>query len=138
MIVATTYSEEETFELAEKIAARLVGGEVIFLNGRLGAGKTAFTKGLAKSLGITQTVTSPTFTIMKEYAGRLKFYHFDLYRIEDAEDLTELGLNELLFDKEAVCVIEWNKFDNVKPTIEVFIEYTSDNERQFRIEGTEI
>lgn len=138
MIVATTYSEEETFELAEKIAARLVGGEVIFLNGRLGAGKTAFTKGLAKSLGITQTVTSPTFTIMKEYAGRLKLYHFDLYRIEDAEDLTELGLNELLFDKEAVCVIEWNKFDNVKPTIEVFIEYTSDNERQFRIEGTEI
>lgn len=138
MIVVTTYCEKETVELAEKIATRLVGGEVIFLNGRLGAGKTAFTKGLAKSLGITQTVTSPTFTIMKEYVGRLKLYHFDMYRIEDGEELTELGLNELLFDKEAVCVIEWNKFDNVKPTIEVYIEYIGDNERKFRIEGTEV
>lgn len=135
MKTVITHSEVETMALAKELAAELKGGEVILLNGRLGAGKTAFTKGLAAALGIAETVTSPTFTIMKEYSGRIKLYHFDMYRIMSEDELEELGLNELLYDKDAVCVIEWNKFSRLSGAIAIEIEYIDETTRKFTIKG---
>ncbi len=107
-----TKNIEETYNLAEKIAENLSGGEILLLNGDLGAGKTTFTKGLAKALNVDDIITSPTFTIMKEYEGRLNLYHFDMYRIGDADEVYELGFDDYLYDSNGVAVIEWNKFDS--------------------------
>lgn len=99
---------EDTKNLAFEFSKMLVGGEVITLTGDLGAGKTTFTKSLALALGITQPVTSPTFTLMNEYQGtKLKLYHFDMYRIEDPSEILETGINEFFGNRDAVCVIEW-------------------------------
>ncbi len=133
-----SHSLEDTAFLAEKIADNLKGGEVILLNGELGAGKTAFTKCLAKCLGIEEVVTSPTFTFMKEYKGRLTLYHFDMYRVIDADELYELGLNEYLF-MNGVCVIEWNKFDDLPEHIRIDISTLDNgNDRVFVIKGLEL
>lgn len=127
-------SISDTYYFADKLAKTLKGGEIITLNGDLGAGKTTFTKGIAKALGINQnSVTSPTFTIMKGYEGTLKLYHFDMYRIEKAEELTELGLEEVLNDPSGVCVIEWNKFESLNNVIDVKIERVDENTRKFTI-----
>lgn len=102
-------SKEETMALGEEIAPSLKAGDVLVLNGDLGAGKTTFTKGLAKGLGVKEIVKSPTFTIIREYqSGRLPLYHMDVYRLEDggAEDL---GLEEY-FDGDGVSVVEWAQF----------------------------
>ena len=99
-----SYREEETLQFAVSLAQRLLGGDVIALEGDLGAGKTAFTKGLAKGLGITRTVNSPTFTIIKEYQGRLPLYHMDVYRVSESEE--DLGFDEY-FDGDGVTVVEW-------------------------------
>lgn len=123
---------EETQSIAAKIAATLKGGEVILLNGDLGAGKTTFTKGLAKALGIEETVTSPTFTFMKEYTGRLSLYHFDMYRVEDEDELYELGLNDYL-NMNGVCVIEWNKFEDINNPIVINISVIDENKRKIEI-----
>ena len=126
-------SVEETYEVAHKIADSLKGGEIILLNGDLGAGKTTFTKGLAKALGIKDTVTSPTFTFMKEYnEGRIPLYHFDMYRVESEEELYELGLNDYLY-MQGVCVIEWNKFENIKNPIVIDITVNDDLSRKIVI-----
>ena len=126
--------------MAEKIARTLRGGEVIVLSGELGAGKTAFTKALAAALGVKETVLSPTFTMVKEYKGEnLSLYHFDLYRIEDAAELEELGLDEY-FSSDAVTVIEWNKLDFSDfpgKVIEISIDYISPESRLFRVNGWE-
>ena len=126
--------------MAEKIARNLRGGEVIVLSGELGAGKTAFTKALAAALGVKETVLSPTFTMVKEYKGEnLGLYHFDLYRIEDAAELEELGLDEY-FSSDAVTVIEWNKLDFSDfpgKVIEISIDYISPESRLFRVNGWE-
>lgn len=127
-------SVEDTYALARKIAERLKGGEVILLNGNLGAGKTTFTKGLAKALGIDEVVTSPTFTFMKEYKGRLSLYHFDMYRAEDEDELYELGLNDYLY-MDGVCVIEWNKFESVPNPIVIDVKTTGEEEREFDVRG---
>lgn len=101
---------EQTYSLAEKLANTLDGGNVILLNGDLGAGKTTFTKGLAKALGVKEEVTSPTFTILNVYeSGRIRLNHLDMYRVESADELAELGIEDC-FDDESVTVIEWNKF----------------------------
>lgn len=103
---------EQTYALAEKLANTLDGGNVILLSGELGAGKTTFTKGLAKALGVKEEVTSPTFTILNVYeSGRVKLNHLDMYRVESADELAELGIEEC-FDDESVTVIEWNKFEH--------------------------
>ena len=99
-----SYGEEDTEQLANSLASRLKGGDVIALEGDLGAGKTAFTKGLAKGLGITRTVNSPTFTIIKEYQGRLPLYHMDVYRVSESDE--DLGFDEY-FEGEGVTVVEW-------------------------------
>lgn len=97
----------DTFRLGERFAARLQGGEVVSLEGDLGMGKTLFTKGLAAGLGITETVTSPTFTVMNDYAGRLNLYHYDAYRLASLEEAEEAGLTECLADPRGVTVVEW-------------------------------
>ncbi|MCZ0756476.1 tRNA (adenosine(37)-N6)-threonylcarbamoyltransferase complex ATPase subunit type 1 TsaE [Anoxybacillus sp. J5B_2022] len=98
------HSVEETLEFASQLGEKLKENDVIALEGDLGAGKTTFTKGLAKGLGITRTINSPTFTIVKEYQGRLPLYHMDVYRLEDTFE--DLGFDEY-FDGGGVTVIEW-------------------------------
>ncbi len=100
-------NEKQTEELGLRLAEGLKAGTVIALIGDLGSGKTALTKAIAKGLGIEQQVTSPTFTIIQEYSGgRLPLYHFDVYRLEDEEDMYELGYEEYFYG-DGVCVIEW-------------------------------
>lgn len=99
-------SLKETLEIGERLAKRLTPGDVIALNGDLGAGKTAFAQGIAKGLGVEDYVTSPTFTIMNILEGRLPFYHFDVYRISDPDEMEEIGFSEFLYG-DGVCVIEW-------------------------------
>ncbi|MEH7252232.1 tRNA (adenosine(37)-N6)-threonylcarbamoyltransferase complex ATPase subunit type 1 TsaE [Neobacillus niacini] len=99
-----TQDPNETFQYAERLAELLQPGDVICLEGDLGAGKTTFTKGLAKGLDIKKTVNSPTFTIIKEYRGRLPLYHMDVYRVADSYE--DLGFDEY-FEGEGVTVVEW-------------------------------
>lgn len=101
-----TVSPEETMDLGEKIGRQLNGGEVICLTGDLGAGKTHFTKGVARGLGISETVTSPTFTLINEYSGRLPLYHVDVYRLCDPDEAYDLGLEEYLYG-DGVTLVEW-------------------------------
>ncbi|GGE55897.1 tRNA (adenosine(37)-N6)-threonylcarbamoyltransferase complex ATPase subunit type 1 TsaE [Pullulanibacillus camelliae] len=98
-----SHSNEESMKIAEQVAQRLIPGDVITLEGDLGAGKTTFTKGIAQGLGVKRTVNSPTFTIIKEYKGRLPLYHMDVYRLEEEEDL---GFDDF-FQSEGVTIIEW-------------------------------
>ena len=98
----------------------------------MGAGKTTFTKGLALALGVQDTVTSPTFTFMKSYEGRLTLYHFDMYRAENEDELYELGLADYL-DMDGVCVIEWNKFENIKNSIVINIKAIDEHTREIEI-----
>lgn len=102
-------SVEKTIELGEKIGALVNSGDIICLTGDLGTGKTHFVKGLAKGLGISDYITSPTFTIVNEYEGRLKLYHFDVYRIEDPDEVNAIGFDEYIFS-DAVSIIEWSNY----------------------------
>ena len=102
-----TNSPEETFALGQKLGEQAKAGQIYTLNGDLGVGKTVFTQGIAKGLGITEAVSSPTFTIVQVYEeGRLPFYHFDVYRISDPEEMYEIGFEEYI-EGEGVCFIEW-------------------------------
>ncbi len=128
-------SLENTKELAELIAKKLEGKEIILLKGDLGAGKTTFTKALFAALGVNEIVTSPTFAFMKEYDAKFKLSHYDMYRVESEDELFELGITDNLYEK-GICVIEWNKFtefpDN-KILINISIEKIGDNSRKFVI-----
>lgn len=98
---------EDTFMLGKKLGMEAAAGQLYCLNGDLGVGKTVFTQGFAAGLGITEPVNSPTFTILQEYEeGRLPFYHFDVYRIADPEEMYELGYEDYFFG-EGVCLVEW-------------------------------
>lgn len=125
----TTHSPEETMSFSEQMAVYLQPGDVLTLSGDLGAGKTIFTKGLAKGLGIREMVNSPTFTIVKEYhSGRLPLYHMDVYRISDDEDI---GLEDY-FEQDGVAVVEWA--ENIPSwlpddVLSVVIERVNDHER---------
>lgn len=100
-------TKEETEALGKKLADEAFPGEVIALIGDLGTGKTTLTKAIAKGLGITETLTSPTFTIVCEYdSGRMPLYHFDVYRVHDTDELFEIGFEDYLH-KKGLCVIEW-------------------------------
>ena len=102
-----TYCAEETFALGKRIGEHIGPGTVISLTGDLGVGKTVFTQGVAAGLGILEPVNSPTFTIMQIYeGGRLPFYHFDVYRIGDIEEMEEIGYEDCFYG-EGVCLIEW-------------------------------
>lgn len=125
------YSIKETEELANKLASLLQPQDIITLEGDLGAGKTTFTKGLAKGLGITRTVNSPTFTILKQYEGRIPLNHLDVYRLGESEE--DLGWDELFFG-EAVTVIEWAHLieqDLPRERLQINIQRVDDTERKF-------
>jgi tRNA threonylcarbamoyladenosine biosynthesis protein TsaE len=127
---------ETTFAFAQHIAEQLNERTIFLLSGDLGAGKTVFAKGLAAGLEIDPAeVTSPSFTLINEYAGRLRLYHIDLYRL-DAGACRELGLGEIFADEQAVTVIEWAErlTDVPAGATRVCIEYVSDSERRIRIE----
>lgn len=127
---------DDTNRLAAKLADKLQGNEIILLSGDLAAGKTTFTKFLAKHIGIEEVLTSPTFAFMKEYHGRFKLSHYDMYRVCDEDELWELGISDNLYE-EGVCVIEWNKFTEFpekKRLITISID-KKDSYRIFDIEG---
>ena len=134
MSVFISKSREETLSFAENYAKTLRGGDVVLLDGDMGAGKTVFTKGLAKGLGIEEEVTSPTYAYMNDYDGRL--FHYDCYRIESVEQAERLGLADY-FDMGGICVIEWSQ--NIAPllprkTKRVTIKKLSENEREITCE----
>ncbi len=107
MQVIETFSERDTFQLGENMGREAKPGEVYALMGDLGVGKTVFTKGMAKGLGVEDVVNSPTFTILQQYeGGRLPLYHFDVYRIENIEEMEELGYEDYFYG-EGVCLVEW-------------------------------
>jgi len=103
-----TATAEETIQLGSIIGTMLQAGDVIALQGTLAAGKTQLTKGIAQGLGIEEPVTSPTFTLISEYHGRLPLYHMDVYRLGSAEEFSDLGIEEMLYG-DGVCVIEWSE-----------------------------
>ena len=115
MMQITTHSADETQALGQKLASRLASGDVIAYFGDLGAGKTAFTRGLAQGLGITDPVTSPTYTIVNEYlSGRIPLFHFDMYRLSSSDELFDIGWEDYL-DRGGVCAVEWS--ENVREAL---------------------
>lgn len=130
--VFETFSEEETYKLGERLGAQAQPGQIYTLIGDLGVGKTVFTKGFAKGLGITEHVNSPTFTILQIYeGGRLPFYHFDVYRIGDVEEMEEIGYEDCFFG-EGVCLIEWaDLIEEILPKNYTRITVTKDLEKGF-------
>ncbi len=108
MITFTTNSAEETIALGEKIGSLLKKGDIIAMQGTLAAGKTTITKGIAKALGVKDTITSPTFCLISEYEGKMPLYHMDVYRLDGAEDFTNLGADDMLYG-EGVSIIEWSE-----------------------------
>ena len=132
-----TNSPLETELVGEKLAKILMPGAVIAYRGDLGAGKTAFTRGLARGLGYEEPVTSPTYTIVNEYlSGRMPLFHFDMYRLRSAEDLWDIGWDDYL-ERGGICAVEWS--ENVAEALEepltIRIEKLGDTERRITIEG---
>lgn len=138
MLNIVSFSPAMTEEIGEKIAAQLKGGEVIALFGGMGMGKTAFTRGLARGLGIESGVSSPTFALVHEYHGRVIVYHFDMYRVSGWDDLYSTGFFDYL-DTGAVLVIEWSEnIETALPQDAIRIEIelgANENERVFHMEG---
>lgn len=131
-----TDSEASTIKLGENIGKVLEPGDIISLTGDLGAGKTQLTKGIAAGLGVVDYVTSPTFIIVNEYEGRIPLYHFDVYRINDIQEMYEIGFDEYLFGK-GVCVIEWGDIvSDLLPEkiIRINMKKIDDNIREISIE----
>ena len=134
-----TNTTEETERIGQRFGEKLRGGEVIAYRGDLGAGKTAFTRGLARGLGITMRVTSPTYTIVNEYlSGRMPLFHFDMYRLSSGEELFDIGWEDYL-QRGGVCAVEWseNVGDALESPICVRIERTGDDSRRITITGGE-
>lgn len=132
-----TNSPEETEAVGAALAAVLSPGTVIAYRGDLGAGKTAFTRGLARGLGCGEIVTSPTYTIVNEYlSGRLLLFHFDMYRLASSDDLWDIGWEDYL-DRGGVCAVEWseNVADAMEDAILVTIEKIGDEQRKITVEG---
>ena len=135
-----TNSPEETENVGERLGRCLRGGDVIAYLGELGAGKTAFTRGLARGLGIQMRVTSPTYTIVNEYTGgRLPLFHFDMYRLGGSDELFDIGWEDYLA-RDGVCAVEWseNVSDAMENAIVVRIEKTGADSRRITIEGSEM
>lgn len=133
----STDSPRQTEEIGAALGRIIPAGTVIAYLGDLGAGKTAFTRGLARGLGITDPVTSPTYTIVNEYlSGRLPLFHFDMYRLSSADDLFDIGWEDYL-ERGGVCAVEWS--ENVAEAMEgamtVTIEKTGDESRRITLEG---
>ena len=132
-----TNSPQETEALGQKLGQTLPAGTVIAYRGDLGAGKTAFTRGLARGLGIQDPVTSPTYTIVNEYlGGRVPLFHFDMYRLHSADDLFDIGWDDYL-ERQGICAVEWS--ENVAEAMEdplvVTICKTGEESRKITLEG---
>lgn len=124
-------SEEETFNRGYEIAKNAKKGDIYCLIGDLGVGKTVFSKGFAAGLGITEHITSPTFTIVQEYEGEMPLYHFDMYRIEDPDELEMIGYEDYFFG-EGVCLVEWaNNVPDAIPDTAKWITIEKDLEQGF-------
>ena len=131
-MVLETRSPEETFNVGKKLGEHAIPGQVFTLTGDLGVGKTVFTQGLAKGLGIEEPVNSPTFTIVQVYEeGRLPFYHFDVYRIGDPEEMDEIGFDDYIYG-DGLCLIEWaDLIEEILPEKRVAIRIEKDLEKGF-------
>ena len=136
-------SVEETYRIGKQIGSLVNSGDIICLIGELGTGKTHLAKGIASGLGIEDHITSPTFTIVNEYTGRLKLYHFDVYRVNDPEEIAAIGFDEYIFS-DAVSVIEWANYieelippNNLTITIKKFMEL-GDDYRKIQIQYSDI
>ncbi len=135
-----TNSPAETENLGAALASQLKPGTVLAFRGDLGAGKTAFTRGLARGLGYRESVTSPTYTIVNEYlGGRLPLFHFDMYRLSSAEELWDIGWDDYL-ERGGICAVEWseNVADAMEGAITVSIRVLGEQSRQIEIEGGEM
>ena len=136
-MIVKTNSEAETEALGERLAKCLRAGAVVALYGDLGAGKTAFVRGMARGLDIRESVSSPTFTIVNEYPGDPALFHFDMYRLKNAEELYGIGWEDYL-DRNGICVTEWSeRIEEALPedAVRVTISRLSDSERSIRVEG---
>ena len=131
-MVIETRSPEETFQFGEKLGREAKPGQIYILNGDLGTGKTVFTQGFAAGLGITEPVNSPTFTIVQIYEeGRMPFYHFDVYRIGDVEEMDEIGYEDCFYG-EGVCLIEWAELiEEILPEHVIAVTIEKDLEQGF-------
>ena len=133
-------SEQETERIGSEFAASLPGGTVVAMYGDLGAGKTAFVRGMARGMGLSCRVSSPTFTIVNEYLGERELIHFDMYRLSSADELFDIGWEDYL-SRGAVCAVEWS--ENVQDAffgdeVVVRIEKLNDTDRKITIEGAEL
>lgn len=140
MAVFITNSEQETERLGAELAAKLTGGAVVAMFGDLGAGKTAFVRGMAKGMGLKCRVSSPTFTIVNEYLGERSLIHFDMYRLKSADELFDIGWEDYL-SRGAVCAVEWS--ENVREAfrgdeVTVTIEKLDEQRRRITVEGAEV
>ena len=132
-----TNSPEETEELGERLGRALSPGDVVAFTGDLGAGKTAFTRGIARGLGIGDRVTSPTFAIVNEYeGGRLPLFHFDMYRLTSSDELFDIGWEDYLA-RGGVCAVEWseNVTEAMEGAVSVTIDVLGENTRRITISG---
>ena len=132
-----TNSPEETEKIGEKMAKALPAGTILAYQGDLGAGKTAFTRGLARGLGANEPVTSPTYTIVNEYlSGRLPLFHFDMYRLRSADDLFDIGWEDYL-DRNGICAVEWseNVAEAMEDAVFITIQKTGESSRRITVEG---
>lgn len=137
MAVYFTNSQQETEKLGEALARKLPAGAVVAMYGDLGAGKTAFVRGMARGLGLECRVSSPTFTIVNEYMGERPLFHFDMYRLGSADELFDIGWEDYL-SRGAICAVEWS--ENVREAfngeeLTVSIEKLDDTRRKITIEG---
>jgi len=131
-----TKSEQETFESAKNITKDIISGDVFLLEGPLGAGKSVFTRGILAGLGVSESVPSPTFTLVNEYSGTFPIYHFDLYRINNPFELYEIGFEDYIYG-QGVSLVEWaSKGGDLMPenAIIVDIKITSDDQREITIQ----
>lgn len=124
-------------EFAKEFAKTIKAPKIIVLSGDLGAGKTTFTKGFAEGLGVPEIITSPTFTLLNEYSGKERMYHFDMYRLSSKEEAYELGFEDYFKKNDGIVLVEWA--ENVEglfspPYTKITIEKISDNEREIKIE----
>lgn len=135
MLEFITKTSDETIELGYKIGQKLKKGNIIAMQGTLAAGKTTITKGIAKALEITDTITSPTFCLISEYYGKMPLYHMDVYRLEGSEDFENLGTEDMLYG-DGVCIIEWSEriMESLpKETIIINIQPQDDGSRKIQI-----
>lgn len=136
-MILITKTPEETIALGKRLGSMLKKGDVVALQGTLAAGKTTITKGIALALGITEPVTSPTFTLISEYYGSMTLYHMDVYRLDSTEDFINLGVEELLYG-DGVCVVEWSeKVMNELPRSAILVRLAAleDGSREITIDN---